>query len=1494
MGIFDGISGVNKYLGVKPVEKKPQISTVGTTLNFIDKVKQSVEKSKENNAKILEQSFKPLSKEDSRQGKARAAGYYAPIVPSVINEAGNRANKFVSTALRPTAEPNYVRQPEIANFQEAALYTPLYKANEKVKAQVSNLLGSYKAAGNSTSTSEFFKNIIEAGFGTYFAIPVAEFNAVGANVKSVDEAVNWVMDTTDKVGFSQVRPYIDAMEPGTAKNLAEAAFMIAKTSKDIAVFHGLSKSPKLAKEGADFLRFSKETPSPRESGLALFESMTGEKTGARPKVVEYMDSLVEQMSKGKLNIKEVFESASNPPAMRIKQRNFVKWFNGFFDKLPEQIIEGEIADVLKETRKPSYDLTKTYNQAAKAFDNFIGENRVVNYKGQEPSANRPGIETPAPLPEAGPGKQVVQPGIFDETLEKDITQAGRGVDKAQSYVGRSDTLESRVRDYENTLSMFSNKDLADFGKIIRMKEGRFAGGDIETMLKDPKAKDETSRILTRYVEAMNIAGLAGKDGLTMPEIYEEIVELPTKKDLARAVDELKTFKDLAPLKDKKTPPLKEDFTLKQVIRGRETSYKTGAKEGSQVEKAKQENIREQSLEEVVRKKDLEALKQKIKERQNIKGIKKDMGKKISDLKIKQADNTGIRRAIIDYAKKHLTVSDRGKVIGMVNKKNLTDDNFYEAMDAIDAINEKNLSRTLTDQINKELRSIKPIKKGTMRVSRYDYETNKFLQQLRNINNYTQETAQAELATAKTENLSNADLIKNRLLSLKANGSKSSMALQAQVLADIQDLKEIGKDAKDEADFQKKLEKQEKKDEILKGIEGQKKSIPGLKQLKSAYISSISNLYSALNTIAGKEIADKYDYGMYQTNSKQDAFVKTEEFKSKAREIYKVKNDKKLTKLFINDLAKPDYKIVGTDGLSEDISKFDLMNIYNGVKNDLIKERYYNNFGEEQINSLLQNLTPEDARLADYLMEEAQSYKDILNQRSIETRGMDNGTVENYWPASSEYETEFFDEIRIQGETPSAMKDRTISSKVIPKMANAWLTAQKHAAEAEHVKTISRRYEELKNLFTDRTIKKTIEQKYGNDAYQTLMKHIDTFSLNYRIKGLDLVSSLYGKALNNWVKAKVSSPTVFARQMISSIYSAEEVGIKDFVKYEAEFVRNPRKAFKYMWDNVPFIRNRFKQGYSEALEDVIRGSRKVNLKMDNITKYSTLMTRGGDVAAIMINGYPIIKSEMAKHGDMEKAIEVFQRFSEKTQQSPSKANLSDPQRDAGAFHKTFFRFKNTTNQLLRLQIDANIQLVNGQISFKDYAAKTVLYSIYTPIMYVLVGYAITQGLKSIFGNDDEEDKENLPGDVIQNIIVQPFQAIPVLDAAAEATYSKIREKLGGKKYNYGMFSYPLLDDIEKAYSKLSKKEPSFADYLEAASLLQEPLTGIPTSTAMRYYGYVAGEKQKKEYPGYTKFNDKKATDEKKVDYSGYTNFKTTNASSSKPKDDKYAGYTNFND
>jgi len=58
----------------------------------------------------------------------------------------------------------------------------------------------------------------------------------------------------------------------------------------------------------------------------------------------------------------------------------------------------------------------------------------------------------------------------------------------------------------------------------------------------------------------------------------------------------------------------------------------------------------------------------------------------------------------------------------------------------------------------------------------------------------------------------------------------------------------------------------------------------------------------------------------------------------------------------------------------------------------------------------------------------------------------------------------------------------------------------------------------------------------------------------------------------------------------------------------------------------------------------------------------------------------------------------------------------------------------------------------------------------------------------------------------------------------------------------MFSYPLLGDIETAWSKIKKKEPTAADFLRVFSLIQEPITSVPTETLLRYYGYTQTEKK----------------------------------------------------
>lgn len=833
---------------------------------------------------------------------------------------------------------------------------------------------------------------------------------------------------------------------------------------------------------------------------------------------------------------------------------------------------------------------------------------------------------------------------------------------------------------------------------------------------------------------------------------------------------------------------------------------------------------------------------------------KELKKVMKDMKSEQrVDISLVQKRLTDIIKNsNLDQADKGKFLSSI--KNIQTEKQLEKIipkiqERISLLGEASLKRSITNKINKELSTTKPIKQGQIKVGKYDYESNKFFNEIRNYNKLSQDKAEIELSNMPTENLSQMDKIKTRFLSYKVNGAKSSLALQTQVLADIQDLKEMGEIAKSEADFIKLLNKEQKIIEVLDGINAQKPSKKILKTLKTAYISTVGNLYSDINAIAGKNIADKFDYGVFQTNTEYAFSNKVDLATDKAKNIYAVKSDKELTKIFTNELAPKDYKITGADGFTEDINKFDLMNIYNGIKNDLRKKQFYNHFGETQVNSLLQNLTEEDIKMADYLMEEVQTYKEVLNQRSIEIFGRDIGMVENYWPSKSEFQKDFFDGIVRQSEIPSAIKERAKGSKVIPKMDNAWLNFQRHIAQAEHTRTLSPIYEELKRVFSDSRIEKTIRQKYGDKAYDSLMNNIETFSLNKISQKLDVFSGIYNTALNNWVKAKITSPTVFARQLISSVYSIEKVGTKDFIKYQTEVVSNPVQSFKFMWDNVPFIKTRFNKGYSEALQDVIRGTSALKIGMGNITKYTSLLTRGGDITAIILNGYPIIKSDLAKGMKLEDALLDFQKFTEKTQQSGSLANLSSLQRDRNAFARTFLRFKNTLNQLLRLQVDANIQFINKQITGSEFAKKTFLYSIYTPIMYTLIGFAIGEGYKEIFGQNDKGKAEELPGDILQQTILQPFQTIPLLDATFESAYSELRKRTTGKDYYYGdgLFSYPLLDDITDAWNKIKKEEPTAYDWLTVFSKLQEPATGLPTETVLRYLRYsgIGGNKKSKD-------------------------------------------------
>ena len=771
-------------------------------------------------------------------------------------------------------------------------------------------------------------------------------------------------------------------------------------------------------------------------------------------------------------------------------------------------------------------------------------------------------------------------------------------------------------------------------------------------------------------------------------------------------------------------------------------------------------------------------------------------------------------------------------------------------------------RTIISSISKELKYTKPVKSGQRKVGKYDYESNKFFDETRKNNKLNQDDAQAKLGPIPgkglDEILSEVEKIKTRFLSLKANGTKASLELHKQVLADIKRMKAAGMKAKDDMDFEKIMNRQEKVDNLYNAIsvrKGDAKSI--ITKAEGLYRQGFANIESMIRSVAGKDIATEYGPELLENKRDTAIYFQSKKIADSAAKILEVKNKRVVAKE-LHDMAKKEFTLTDIEGLEIKISKMDLIDIYNSVKNDLIKERYYNTFGKDQVKSLLTNLSPKEMELADSMQELVQGYREVLNQRTIEITGRDMGTVENYWPSSSEHQPSFYDDIRIQGETPSATKARVTSSKVFPVPQNAWIKMLKHMGEAEHVKHLSRPYENLKRTFSDRKIKNQITNKFGEKVYQSLLDHIENISLHKVVERSNLIANLYGKALNNWVKAKIASPTVFARQLVSVINYMEDMPVGQWTKYYLKGLMTPKKTFNFMWKNAPFLEARFHRGYSEAMKDAIKGANDLSVNMNSLSKGITAMVRSGDITAIVYGGYPKVMAELAKGKTMEEAIEVFEKATLKSQQSGVTSSLSHWQNSSSPFAKTFFRFKNTVSQYTRKQADAIIAYRNKEIPKSKLAKITIIYSIINPILYALMGWGVTRGFKAtgqaIRGKRVDLGLDDLGSDVIEQLVINPFLSIPIIDSIAKYTYRSLADK-----NTYEVIQLPLLDEISTSVRKLGKDEMSLDDWLDGISGLQEIAIPIPTQTFLRYYKYLTGdEKEKKielpKWPGLPKTKD----------------------------------------
>ena len=810
-------------------------------------------------------------------------------------------------------------------------------------------------------------------------------------------------------------------------------------------------------------------------------------------------------------------------------------------------------------------------------------------------------------------------------------------------------------------------------------------------------------------------------------------------------------------------------------------------------------------------------------------IEKDYSKVLNNsLRSQRKDIAQKQGDIINYIKEQPISNDhKFRLINEVKKTN-SEVTYEKAIDEVKRraaeYYEQEQKKILTAQIKKEIKKSKPTK---VTQQRYDYETNKLFQTLREYNKFTQDLASAELEKLiNLEDPTNVDLIKMRFLNYKANGMSSSTQLMEKVLDDILQAKRLGSMLKDQADIEAAINREQLKQEVISALEESTADEDKLKtRFANLYRRGFANLYSLINSISSRKIAERYEMETVLNDADVTYYKHTDNLTKKVMAVFGVKSRGDLLNKFA-DLGEKVDTIYAEDGKRYKISKLEIIDIYNAIKNEKTRANYMANYGEEQVMRFVNMLSQEERLFADLLMEDINSLYPETNKVYVETYGMDLKKVENYWPATSDHisETDLLGDFYRQQETPSFYKERT-KGRVTPLPRNAWEKYLKHVNESIYMVKVARKYKELSTTFKSSRVRNLIENKYGKGVYRELIDQINSISLNAKSESLNYVESVFGSMLNNFVVAKIAiAPTVFAGQLTSITNYSEEVNTAEFYKNFAYGLAHPKEVISFMKKHAGnFLETRYKGGYSEALSRVQREAetasrRKYKILSDktkyNVTNALTSFVRLGDLGSLMFGGYAEIQTNLNAGMKLEDAIKKFEFDTLRSQQSSNAASLSSFQKSTG-FSRVLLAFKNTQHQYFRKIVDSIIQYQRGEIDAKQCAKTIMNYAVIQGSLYIIAKNAVKAAMG--LGDDDDELTDGL----LEQLLVGNLDAIPFLSDIAHYAYKK-----AAGEYTHGLLSMLGLDDIERAIMKLYKQDKDVYDWVDVIAPLIEGTTAIP--------------------------------------------------------------------
>ena len=846
-----------------------------------------------------------------------------------------------------------------------------------------------------------------------------------------------------------------------------------------------------------------------------------------------------------------------------------------------------------------------------------------------------------------------------------------------------------------------------------------------------------------------------------------------------------------------------------------------------------------------------------------KTVKKELETKIKEIQNKEKT---ARKELEQKAKeeKKSIKNIKSKVIDMINNSNLENNDKAKFLNTIKKINSEydfekqkdfileriknyetaEVNRLIKNQINKELDTTKDLKKGNRKVGRYEYQDNLLFKDLRQFNKNNKQQNEIELLnllnnTPKNEINSTLFNIKERFLNYKINGVNNSIDFSKQVLKDIVDFKNIALENKQEIDNIKFNNKTFDIQEINNAVQNSKANKDTLKTkiTNTIYRTHIANIYSLINSITNKTVADKYNIEVAENNKSVALFTRVKQLKEDLKSALDIKQEKDIFK-YLNDNRSKKFVLTDLNNSKQDINKMHILNIYAEMQNPLRKKQYINNYGESQINDLLNNLTEYDKKVADVFIKhfnEDGDY-DTINKFYIKYFNKDLKKVDGvYIPSKSEFtkEEDFFNTfIADNVNSFSSLKERQNNEFIKPIPQDLYNNYIRHINQVEYIDKVAPTFKKIESLFiNDNKNKNDIKYKFGDSVFETLKKQLNSLSFISDSEHLSDLDKIFNKIANNWVVSKIGfNPVVFIKQLSSVFGYAENVNVSDWSKNLIKGMTHPKETIDYMKSNFPSIEIRYKNGFNETLNRVNEFTKLGSLQNDLI-QASTFLTRMGDAGSVIFGGYAQIQTDLQNGLSKEQAFKNFEIQTMRSQQSGFNSSLSMGQKDKRFYVRLFYAFKNSPLQYLRKIYDSIIMYQNGDIDSKQLAKTLTLYLAVQPAIYRL----LTEWGIDLFTIDkDDDEEESLAKNVMAQIMSAPFDGIAGL---SEIINHVVNSYMGLKTYQ--PFQVIVLDDITREFNRMKKEDLTFTDYLNFVATTLELGTGAPIKNINRTQRAITG-------------------------------------------------------